>query len=382
MALKFNALTGQLDVVLDKASEIKSDDSSWTQISGTDVQAALDSIDTTFANLPDPIYYAGTWDASTNTPTLANTDTGVQGRLYRVTVAGTVDFGAGNITFDIGDSVVNNGTVWEKWDHSDQVLSVNSQTGAVVLDTDDIAEGATNLYFTDARAQGAITGGASSIVTSNLTSNRALASDASGKVAVSATTDTELGYVSGVTSAIQTQIDGKEPTITVLPVSKGGTNSSTALNNNRIMRTDSGAIIEAPAITASRALISDADGIPTHSAVTDTELGYVSGVTSAIQTQIDGKAARLTVVNVAADVTLTSNTIVLVDTTAARALIIPAGQASGSEIIVKDASGSAETNTITLTPASGTIDGAASQTITSNYGSVNLVTDGVSWYVL
>jgi hypothetical protein len=42
-----------------------------------------------------------------------------------------------------------------------------------------------------------------------LTASRALASDVSGKVAVSTVTSTELGYVSGVTSAIQTQIDGK-----------------------------------------------------------------------------------------------------------------------------------------------------------------------------
>lgn len=41
------------------------------------------------------------------------------------------------------------------------------------------------------------------------TVSRALASDASGFIVASATTDTELGYVSGVTSAIQTQIDGK-----------------------------------------------------------------------------------------------------------------------------------------------------------------------------
>jgi hypothetical protein len=43
------------------------------------------------------------------------------------------------------------------------------------------------------------------------------------------------------------------------------------------------------AITANRALISDANGLPTHSAVTNTELGYLSGVTSAIQTQLDSK---------------------------------------------------------------------------------------------
>lgn len=55
----------------------------------------------------------------------------------------------------------------------------------------------------------AISGGASTIVTDNLTASRALASDGSGKVEVSAVTATELGYVSGVTSALQTQLDGK-----------------------------------------------------------------------------------------------------------------------------------------------------------------------------
>jgi hypothetical protein len=37
------------------------------------------------------------------------------------------------------------------------VWSVNTQTGDVVLDTDNIAEGSNNLYFTDARARSAIT---------------------------------------------------------------------------------------------------------------------------------------------------------------------------------------------------------------------------------
>ena len=135
--------------------------------------------------------------------------------------------------------------------------------------------------------QATITGAATTIVSSDLTVSRALISNASGKVDVSTVTSTELGYVSGVTSSIQTQLSGKEPTITTLPISKGGTNSSTALNNNRIMRSTTGAIVEAAAITAARALISDADGIPTHSTVTSTELGYVSGVTSSIQTQLN-----------------------------------------------------------------------------------------------
>lgn len=86
-------------------------------------------------------------------------------------------------------------------------------------------------------------------------------------------------------------------TFTFFPISKGGTNSGTALNNNRIIRSSSGAIIEAAAITSNRALASDANGIPTHTAVTDTELGYVSGVTSAIQTQLNAKATDANVVH-------------------------------------------------------------------------------------
>ena len=77
---------------------------------------------------------------------------------------------------------------------------------------------------------------------------------------------TELSYVKGVTSALQTQIDGKQATITGAATTITGSN-----------------------LTASRAVISNASGKAAVSSVTDTELGYVSGVTSAIQTQIDNK---------------------------------------------------------------------------------------------
>lgn len=127
----------------------------------------------------------------------------------------------------------------------------------------------------------------------SLTANRALTSSVAGVVTTSSVTDTELGYLSGVTSAIQTQLNGKEPSITTLPISKGGTNSSTALNNNRIIQSSGGSIVEAAAITADRVLISDANGIPTHSTITSTTLGYLD-VTSSIQTQLNGKEPTIT----------------------------------------------------------------------------------------
>ena len=156
--------------------------------------------------------YQGTWNASTNTPTLAD-GTGVSGYFYRVQVAGTQNLGSGSQTFVVGDWVMYNGAIWQlAHAGADAVLSVNGASGVVVLTTDDISEGTTNKYFTDARAQGAITGAASTITTSNLTASKALVSDGSGKVAVSSVTSTELGYVSGVTSSIQTQLNGKQAT--------------------------------------------------------------------------------------------------------------------------------------------------------------------------
>lgn len=57
--------------------------------------------------------------------------------------------------------------------------------------------------------QAAITGGATTITSDNLTSNRTLVSDGNGKIGVSTTTSTEIGYVSGVTSSIQNQLNSK-----------------------------------------------------------------------------------------------------------------------------------------------------------------------------
>ena len=64
--------------------------------------------------LPNSIMeYKGTWNAATNTPTLAN-GTGDTGDVYICNVAGTVNFGAGPITFAVGDYVVYSGTIWQR----------------------------------------------------------------------------------------------------------------------------------------------------------------------------------------------------------------------------------------------------------------------------
>ena len=66
------------------------------------------------SQLPSSVVtYLGTWNAATNTPTLVN-GTGDAGDLYLCNVAGTVNFGAGPITFAIGDWVLYGSGTWQK----------------------------------------------------------------------------------------------------------------------------------------------------------------------------------------------------------------------------------------------------------------------------
>lgn len=81
--------------------------------------------------LPSSVFiYRGLWNAATNSPTLAD-GSGSSGDAYRVSVAGTQNLGSGPITFDVGDLVIYDGTVWQKSDSTDAVTSVAGLTGTV-----------------------------------------------------------------------------------------------------------------------------------------------------------------------------------------------------------------------------------------------------------
>ena len=99
------------------------------------------------SQLPSSVFeYKGSWNAATNTPTLAD-GTGDAGDAYRVATGGTQNLGSGNITFTVGDLVIYDGAVWQRVDGDDAVESVNGQTGIVVLDADDISDtGTTNKW--------------------------------------------------------------------------------------------------------------------------------------------------------------------------------------------------------------------------------------------
>lgn len=131
-------------------------------ITGGTIQAT-DSILTAFGKVQNQInslvggsIYKGTWNASTNTPTLAS-GVGTTGWYYIVNVAGSTNLD-GITNWNVGDWAIFDGTAWQQVDNTDAVVSVNGFTGAVSLTTSNINEG-TNLYYTDARARGVLSAG-------------------------------------------------------------------------------------------------------------------------------------------------------------------------------------------------------------------------------
>jgi hypothetical protein len=84
-------------------------------LGGANGVATLDALGKVpLSQLPASVVtYLGTWNAATNTPTLTN-GVGDTGDLYICNVAGTVNFGAGPITFAAGDWVIYSGTEWQK----------------------------------------------------------------------------------------------------------------------------------------------------------------------------------------------------------------------------------------------------------------------------
>ncbi len=94
------------------------------------------------------INYRGTWDASTNTPTLVD-GTGFQGDMYIAVTSGVWQ----DQHYYIGDRIVYNGTVWQRVPSSG-VNSVNGKDGEVVLYGTDITMSANEATTIESKING------------------------------------------------------------------------------------------------------------------------------------------------------------------------------------------------------------------------------------
>jgi hypothetical protein len=216
------------------------------------------------------------------------------------------------------------------------------------------------------------------------------------KIGSGAVDNTEFGHLNGVTSAIQTQLDAKEATITATtsadyyrgdktfatldkaavglsnvdntsdadkPISSA---TQTALDAKQATITGAATTIDTEDLTVSRALVSDGSGKVAVSDVTSTELGYLDGVTSAVQTQVDAKTAKLITTNrQTASYTLVlsdADKLVEMNVGSANNLTVPASVFSAGTQILLSQYGAGQT----------TIVAGAGVTIRSNGGKLKL----------
>ena len=256
-----------------------------------------------YSQLPASIMsYQGTWSASGNTPTLAD-GTGDQGDVYRVSVAGTVNLGSGSIAWGVGDYVIYNGTTWEKSDSTDAVASVNGYTGVVSLTKSDVGLGAVdNTADADkpiSTATATALGGKEPTVTAGSTGQyyrgdkswATLDKNAVGLSNVDNTTD--LGKP--ISTATQTALDGKEPTITAGTAGQYWTGSKTWATLNAAAVSGAEATANKGAANGYAGLDSSSkvaiSNLPTGTTSSTVAIGDDSRITGAEQTTNKGTAS-------------------------------------------------------------------------------------------
>ncbi len=207
----------------------------------------------------DVLAYDANLQAFLNVLNLPTAD-GTSGQFITTNGAGTLSFTTASSTTAQADTVLVTTSATSSAFKIPFANTTTSSTGYYGLLQDDAAT------FTYNPSTNTVTAGTFS---GNLSGNATTATTATSATTITGLTATvtELNYVDGVTSSIQPQINAKQDTIT------GAATTITSAN-----------------LTASRALASDASGKVAVSTVTSTELGYLSGVTSAIQTQLTAKA--------------------------------------------------------------------------------------------
>jgi len=178
---------------------------------------------------------------------------------------------------DTAAAIITGGT------HTNITATFNDSTGTLNL------VGA--VTYTDEQAQDAVGNAVGTGLSYNDTTGAISVDTTAIQAKVANVTDTEIGYLDGVTSGIQSQIDSKFAAADASTTNiTEGTNlyftnerAQDAIGNNLgsgLSYNDSTGAISVDTSTI-QARVAD---------VSDTEIGYLNGVTSAIQTQMDAKA--------------------------------------------------------------------------------------------
>jgi hypothetical protein len=196
---------------------------------------------TSWASVAGGLSYQGTWNASTNTPTLAS-GVGVNGYYYIVATAGSTNLD-GITDWQIGDWLLFNGANWQKIDQSNLVISVAGRTGAITLANTDVSGLGT--MSTQNASSVAITGGTATLT--SLTTPTVQATNSGGLSLKNSAGTTQLSMGGGggdnLSLNVSTNINGTNAQVDISPTGTGHVHiKPTGVNSIEIAPTFAGDI--------------------------------------------------------------------------------------------------------------------------------------------
>jgi len=196
---------------------------------------------TSWASVAGGLSYQGTWNASTNTPTLAS-GVGVNGYYYITATAGSTNLD-GITDWQIGDWLLFNGANWQKIDQSNLVISVAGRTGAITLANTDVSGLGT--MSTQNASSVAITGGTATLT--SLTTPTVQATNSGGLSLKNSAGTTQLSMGGGggdnLSLNVSTNINGTNAQVDISPTGTGHVHiKPTGVNSIEIAPTFAGDI--------------------------------------------------------------------------------------------------------------------------------------------
>lgn len=290
---------------------------SGSVISSSQINSNFDKLANLIENNQSQVFM-GTWNATTNIPDIFAAPPATGG-YYVVTVAGTQN----SVAYNIGDWAIWNGTGYSKIQNTSGVASVFGRVGAVlkakgdyslndladldlivppnagqvltydgtkwlagslpaITENDPTVSNFAKMALPSCPAGQFLKSSGTTLICIQLftpSPDKIMVTNASGELITASTSVSQLNYLNGVTSDIQAQLSAKLSAASYVDWSAAGVPT---IDPSRLMF---GSI--------NRVLMTSPTGTATASTITTTELGYLSGVTSSIQTQISGIQSQL-----------------------------------------------------------------------------------------
>ena len=254
--------------------------------------------------------YKGTWNASTDTPTLPDATT-VKGNYYVTSVAGTYE----TVDYAVGDWIISNGTAWEKVDNTDAVTSVFGRLGNITAQESDydsfyptisdLTAEETARTNADSNLQSQISDNDLDITALNANKQDNLTAGTGINIVGTTINNTAPDQTVTLTEGDNVTITGTYPNFTIASNDVVGAVSSVSAGTGISVNSTTGAVVVTNTITNNNQL--------TNGAGYTTNVGDITGVTAGSYLTGGGTSGTVTV-NANATTASTGSTLVARDT--------------------------------------------------------------------